>query len=383
MTHDGWIHRRRHDVVFYTPWIGSILSVRDPRPSGGAETQILLLARELARRGASVALVVYGRREDLPREVDGVLIVPRRPYRRPDRFSAKVREALRVWHALARAPAKVVVYRSAGFELLLLALYTRVSRSCLVYSSASIADFDYRMFNHPVAGQMFGLGLRLSDLIVVQTEDQVAPCTRALGRRPVVIKSIAEPANSKTRSPQAFLWIGGLRSYKRPLEYIALARALPEAKFWMVGVVDARLEEDRLLAARVAAEADKLTNLELISPRPRAQLQELVSDAVAIVNTSDFEGMPNVLLEGWSQGIPALVLAHDPGGVVETYGLGAFAGGSRERFVTQAREQWLARGSRDQLSHACQAYVEQHHGAHAIASQWLEVLASSPTHATA
>ena len=44
--------------------------------------------------------------------------------------------------------------------------------------------------------------------------------------------------------------------------------------------------------------------------------------AVAAVNTSEFEGMPNVLLEAWSRGVPALVLHYDPGGVVRAHRLG-------------------------------------------------------------
>ena len=75
-----------------------------------------------------------------------------------------------------------------------------------------------------------------------------------------------------------------------------------------------------------------------------------MSRAVASVNTADFEGMPNVLLEGWSRGVPALVLRHDPGGVISAYGLGAFAHGSREGLVSLAREQWRTRHAREELS---------------------------------
>ena len=58
----------------------------------------------------------------------------------------------------------------------------------------------------------------------------------ALWTLPVLIRSIAEPASQRDHAPEAFLWIGRLVWYKRPPAFVELARALPEAKFWMVGV---------------------------------------------------------------------------------------------------------------------------------------------------
>ena len=90
------------DVVFYTPWIGSILSRVESMPPGGAETQVLMLARALTAQGARVAIVVFGHPSDLPRMIDGVTIVTRPPYRRPTGALARIAEAVRIWRALWR-----------------------------------------------------------------------------------------------------------------------------------------------------------------------------------------------------------------------------------------------------------------------------------------
>jgi hypothetical protein len=69
-------------------------------------------------------------------------------------------------------------------------------------------------------------------------------------------------------------------------------------------------------------------NLELLDPLRHEQLSELVAGAVAIVNSSTFEGMPNVFLEACARGVPALSLQFDPDNVISGRGLGIIAGGS-------------------------------------------------------
>ena len=229
--------RARDDVVFYMPYIGSMLSDNASFPPGGAETQILAIARGLAKLGVRVAIIAYGGRDELPSHVDGVRIIPRPPSRGNKRLVGRLIEAIRIWHALWRSPSRTVVYRCASAELGLIAAYTRIVRRRLVFSTANVVDFELEKLTRKRRDLLlYELGVRLADAIVVQTEEQVELCKLAFGRRPVLVKSISMPSATKAESAEAFLWVGRLVSYKRPLEYIALARALPEARFWMVGV---------------------------------------------------------------------------------------------------------------------------------------------------
>jgi glycosyltransferase involved in cell wall biosynthesis len=371
--------RDRDDVVFYMPYIGWMLSENAPLPPGGAETQILAIARGLAKLGVRVSIIAIGGPDELPSDIDGVRIVTRPPSRTNKRLVGRVIEAIRIWQVLWRSPSQTVVYRCAGPELGLIALYTRFVRRRLVFSTANVVDFEIEKLNDKRRDLLlYKLGVRLADAIVVQTEEQVDLCVTAFGRRPGLVKSIAIPSATMAEPPEAFLWVGRLVSYKQPLEYIALARALPEARFWMVGVPSQNDEHPMSMTEEVQVAANQIPNLELLAPRPHAGVQELMSRAVASVNTADFEGMPNVLLEAWSLGIPALVLTHDPGGVVATYGLGGFANGSRERLVELAREQWRNRDDREELEQRCRAYLAAHHAPETVLRGWLDVLALDP-----
>ena len=101
---------------------------------------------------------------------------------------------------------------------------------------------------------------------------------------------------------------------------------------------------------------------------------DLVDRAVAMVNTGDFEGMPNIFLEGWARGVPALALTHDPDNVIERHKLGAFARGSPEQLIDSARRLWEERGNQADVASRCRRYILEHHSSENVSVQWQEVL---------
>ncbi|HEY2371516.1 MAG TPA: glycosyltransferase family 4 protein [Gaiellaceae bacterium] len=367
--------RNRYDVAFYVPWIGALLTNADVTPTGGAETQIYLVARALAERGVSVCLLAFELPGvQLPRDVGGVAVRVRRPYQAHRRLG-KLRETAALASSIFGSGAAVIVTRAAGPHVGLAAVAAKLSGRRFVFSTANVSDFDFGRLSPSRANDaLFRLGVRLADRIIVQTMEQKRMCNEAFHRDAMLIKSIAEPATQRTREPKAFLWIARLVWYKRPLEYIQLARLVPEAMFWMVGVrVPLASEEDDLVNEVERAAAD-VPNLELLPSRPRQELLELVDACVAVVNTADFEGMPNIFLEGWERGVPALALTHDPDGVIESHDVGWFAHGSRERLVELARTAWGRRDDQASIAERCRAYVRDEHSADAVAARWRDAL---------
>jgi glycosyltransferase involved in cell wall biosynthesis len=369
---------QRADVVFYTPFIGDILRGDTSSRPGGAETQIMMLAKLLTEHGARVGVIAYGTSAELPTELDGVRIIARPRVKGNKGLVGAVIELLLIWQALWRSSARTIVYRCAGGELGFIGLYARLARRRLVFSTASVVDFAYeRLGPRQRELVMYKLGIRLVDEIVVQTEEQIELCEAAFGRRPTLIKSIEPLAELQRETPEAFLWIGRLVDYKRPYDYVELARAVPEARFWMIAM-PMGADDQAMSIEELIARAQSVPNLELLPPRPHAEIGDLMARAVASVNTADFEGMPNVLLEAWCRGVPALVLRHDPGGVVSEHGLGGFAHGSPERLAELAREQWRSRADRSAIAQRCREYVAEHHSPEVAAQRWLEALAAAP-----
>jgi glycosyltransferase involved in cell wall biosynthesis len=371
-----------YDVVFYLPYIGPLLA-SSALPAGGAETQIFLLSEALADRGHRVALAALDPGGGLPPRHGAVDVLTIPAHRADRRGVGTIVSAFASYRALRGTASAAIVARAAGPHVGIVAVLARLRHSRFVYSSANVVDFDFgRIEPNRRAVALFHLGLRLADQLVVQTTEQAALCRERLGRPSTLIRSIAQavdpPPDPALRS--AFLWVGRLAPYKKPLECVALARALPEASFRMVGVPTGDPDGDALLAELTRAAAE-LPNLELLPARPRAELMALYDQAVAVVNTADFEGMPNVFLEGWSRGIPALALTHDPDGVIARHSIGHFAGGSRERLIEQARELWEARHQPGDVTERCRAYIESQHSARVVADAWADALGlAAPVH---
>jgi glycosyltransferase involved in cell wall biosynthesis len=161
---------------------------------------------------------------------------------------------------------------------------------------------------------------RASAGIVVNSEQvraYVVRRYRADPRRITVIRNGVDtarfrPADRVATEPPTILTAGRLVAQKNPLLFVAAATALrrrvPEARFRMIG--DGPLRPVVLEAVR-AAGLEGAFDL----PGERSDLEDCYRRAAVFWLTSDWEGLPNVVLEALASGLP--VVATDVGGVRE------------------------------------------------------------------
>lgn len=369
--------RPHYDALFYFLAAGALIERKGLRPPpGGAEVQVILIATALAKRGLRVCLCVSDiPGGSMPAGFDGVDVLVRPPYRRHGIVGHLIEAAVTV-RTVRRVRAKVLVTRGAGFEIGIIGILARASRRRFVHSFANVSDFDFKVVAPKILDRLlYECGIRAADVLVVQTAEQQDACTRKYRRVSALIRNIVEESPAASEEPEAFLWAGRAIWYKRPLDYVELARAMPDARFWMIPLPS--VEGDSLLSELRRA-ASAVPNLELLEPRSRDVLGRLLGRTVATINTSDFEGMSNVILEGWARGVPTLSLYHDPDGVIVRENLGDFASGNWDAFVESGKTLWASRSHHPGLSSRCREYVRREHSEDAIAEAWVDVLRRSP-----
>jgi glycosyltransferase involved in cell wall biosynthesis len=364
----------RHDVAIYSPHATAYYEDAAPTQGGGAEIQMTFLARELARRGLRVAHIVLPGAGPAEFERDGVTVHSRGPYHGSRLGVSMVRETAALWGALRAVDARAYVVRGSGLKVAMMGEFCRLARRGLVFSSAN--DFD--LLREPISGsrvkhRIYLHGLRRADSVVVQSRQQLELAKPLLRGRQALeqIPSFAETAAPRV-DRDSFLWVSRISAYKQPLEFIRLARALPEARFTMVDA--ASPDSDGRLLEQLHREAEGLNNLELTGPLRREEVLARLDRTVAIVSTSVWEGMPNVFLEAWARSVPALTLSFDPDGLIDGRDMGIAARGSWESFAKGASSLWSDPSLCDRMGANCRTYLEQNHAPRAVGERWERVL---------
>jgi glycosyltransferase involved in cell wall biosynthesis len=287
-----------------------------------------------------------------------------------------------ILQALRESDGSVYVQRPAGIETGFAGVFARLARRRFIFSASHDADFSQnrdllRQLGGPLevwsARTQARLGQRCAHAVVAQTEQQAALARDTLGLHTHVIRSFCDLGEPKPVSREAFLWVGSFAGVKDPLSFLALAERMPDVPFWMVGTERKGWQD---LAAAVRERAARLSNLELLPPRPRDEVLALYRRALAVVSTSRYEGFPNVFLEGWSRGIPAISLRVDPDGVITRHGLGAVAGGSLDVMERILRRYLEEPAAVEAAGDAGYRYVRRTHTPEVIGPQWIRLVES-------
>jgi glycosyltransferase involved in cell wall biosynthesis len=276
------------------------------------------------------------------------------------------------------------VQRSAGFGTGVVGVFARATGRRFVFSSSSEADFKLDAATTAAAGAsldhwptrlQYRLGLRLADVIVVQTDAQRELARAKLGRDALVIPSFATFApTARVQRRPVFLWVGGVVEFKDPFGYVRLAQLAPETEFWMLPTDRGAAWNE--LAAGLRTQAAAVPNLTLLPPRPRDELPDLYASVTALVSTSKFEGFPNTFLEAWAQSTPTLSLTVDPDGVIRTHDLGVVADGSLEKLAAAVRRYVRDPAAAAAAGARAYAYVVRVHDSAAVAGRWEAAIAS-------
>lgn len=303
---------RKPHLCFVAPYLWPVLA-RDAsiKVVGGAEVQQAVLARLFRRTGYRVSVICQSFGQPERTEVDGIEV--HTLYRQDDglpvlRFFHP--RLTRMWRALREADADIYYQRSAAHLTGIIAEFCRRHGKRSIYAGASDRDFDpgRQQIRYRRDRWLFEHGLRSVDRIVVQNARQQEACRRHYGREAIVIPSCYEvPTGSKVDREDLVLWVGTIHTYKQPEMLLEIARRLPKRRFVMIGGSAApgeRLRQGYFESIR--DQAGKLHNVDFRGFLPLAEVERWFDRARILVNTSVYEGMPNIFLQAWARGIPTV-----------------------------------------------------------------------------
>ena len=366
----------RGRLCFHSAYLFPILAPWIGRFAGGAEVQLAQLMGGLRARDFDVNVVTcdYGQPAHIRLDDIGIY----RSYPPQSRvpvirfFHPRLTRTVR---ALNAADAEVYYVKGGGFVAGITHDVARWRNAGFVEHVAHDHDVERALTLHPLMRDRWWhrRALRGADRRLTQTEFQRGRLLADFGLESQVLPNLVEIPPHRVNAAQdgVVVWLGTYKASKRPEWFQELARAMPERRFVMTGVVPPPpLTQDQWLDAERAAR--ELPNLEVHGFLEHRAITELFSRAALVVHSSPAEGFSNVLLEAWSYGVPT-VSSVDPDGVVRRHGLGSVA--TDFSALVSEVTRWLdAPAARGEAGARARAYVVEHHAPDRVLDQLTTIL---------
>jgi len=290
---------------------------------GGTEVKQVIIAKALfSSYGHHITFLAhdYGQQ---PRTVyDGIRIIKTFPYENEIKKGGFYRSIIPVWKGLKMANADIYFKRAAGPMTGIIALYCKLYKKVFIYAAASSYDVDGGYLTQVPWRDRFlhKFGFKECKKIILQTREYRDYLNNNMKSKSLYIPDAFEiPKNNKivsVNNRKYFLFIGAMRPVKRPEIFIDLANKFPKHKFLMIGGPLADLDYYN----SIKRQAEKVKNIEFIGHVSRNKIATYIAKAIALINTSEREGLPNTVTEAWSYGVPVIGLNINPDGLIEKFG---------------------------------------------------------------
>ena len=316
----------QRNVIFIHDDAAPLFAESRGKRFGGAEVQVFLLAKELAK--SKRLHVIFVTTHEMPKEVNGVTFLKISP----DECTVDGIAARLVDFGVKMGTA-AIVQQIPSEETVIAAELSGKLDGLFIYQVSSDWEVKDPCKMRDVRAKYLE-GVYGSNVIVTQHDVQLKSLREHSDHLAMTIPNgIRFPRQRPSRSGEYVLWSGRCAPVKRPWHYLELARDFPEEKFLMMLMPVFNYRE---LYRAVTSVAKRISNLEIFETS-FADSQSYYDDAKLLISTSEYEGFPNTFLQAAKGSTPTLSFKVDPGSIFGDSGSYKFAGGSRAKMEEQLR----------------------------------------------
>lgn len=321
------MHKKKVCVVIPTHWSWIL---------GGAEYQVSLLTEHLAADDR-LDITVLSRNVKSSFLPENYTIKVIKKNRLLSRYS-KLFDIRRVLSALQGVQPEIIYQRAGSVYTGVCAWYARRKKIPMVWHISHDMDVTPTIIDHKcLLKRMLGwadkkcleYGLKHTTHIIAQTDHQALLLKQNYGRTAdQIIRNFHPfpkddpPVNKGDRVK--IVWIANFKPFKQPELFVRLARELEnvvDAHFVMMGNVGNQNQYSQLIS-----EIDTIKSLEYLGEQPQEKVNEILSSAHLLVNTSKLEGFSNTFIQAWMREVPVITLNVDPDDLIKRNGIGVCSG---------------------------------------------------------
>jgi len=339
---------------------------------GGSAIQQVELANELVGRGYDVYFITYGGENEV---INGIKLIKTYNQNKINKLS-DFKKFYLIWKKLKDVDADVYIYRSGSPIVGSLFCYLKGKK--LVRQITSDANVTgepnnkktfFKLIRYKIGNW---IDLKFANLIVSQSKWQKKKLKENFNKNSVIIKNAFKLPNINESAPnkKSLLWVGNIRSVKRPFLFLNIAKKLSDYKFIMIG---GRFSEEPHLYDKIRKKSKKIPNLHFKGYVPHSDIFEYYKKASVLIHTSKTEGFPNVFLEAWMHYIPVISLSVDPDKIISRLKLG-FCSKDLERMIQDVDFLLNNESVRKKMGKNCRKYVEKNHDIKKITDKYEKII---------
>lgn len=337
---------------------------------GGAQRQLYLLAKELAE-DHDIHFIVGDYGQSKVERTQGIAL--QRSFRPVGSTLKKPVEVAKLFAAMRRADADVYVSRNKPSVALLSYVCTKLLGKRWVFNVANDRFVQEDMSYLPTPIQRgYEYALQHADTIIAQTEQQQQNLKEYFGVESTIVPNGYTEMDETTgyEDREYFLWVGHLDpNQKRPRLFFEVAKQTPNAEFLLVGA-----RGSKELRESLQMELDKLDNTDYAFDVRPDNIHQYYEQALALVNTSAYEGFPNTYLEAWRAGTPVLALTVDPDRFLKQGAPGAFVADGLSELAKKIRTLQAEPEYWTEVSETAQSEFKRQYGIKEVAYRYAESL---------
>ena len=317
----------KEKILFYDFEIPYLLK-DEGIPTGGACVRVNNFAKGLSELGYKVGFLTWRGANDYIDNLPNFKLIE--TYKLTDGIPKARWIYLRLpilYNRIRKFKPTYLIIKSAGGMIGLMSLICLFTRTKLVFMVTNDIDVDKRsnIKLNFLNRFLYKIGLMYSSSIFCQNNYQLESFRKKYPNKNIFkVTNPFIPLNensdmnlSKKRSYVS--WLGIFQAQKNLKSLLNIAKDNPEILFHIAGKSSNSIDQDTLKSIN---ELKKLKNVKFVGFLKRNEILKFLSQSIALLNTSDYEGFSNTFLESFYSGTPIISLNANPDNILTDYNIG-------------------------------------------------------------
>ena len=368
-------NKKKKKVCFVLQGAFPYFAPTNNKMSGGAELQLFYLSTELAKNeNFNISFIVGDFEQNDIEIINNVKLIKSFNATRKDSILKKISQAKKFFNILRKEKPDIIISTTNNSLVLLCSIYSKTHKAKHIHRIAHNKDTGFeRIKEFGITARLYSKGMRTADKILVQNTEQQNALLKNFNKKSVIFKNVFHVKKQPQTKKKHILWVSRFQKWKNPDLFVKLASNIPDYNFIMICPYNNYNPEAWL---DLQNKAKQISNLEFIEYVPFNEIQIFFNEAIAFVNTSDFEGFPNTFLQAAQGNTPIISLNVNPDNFLTKYDCGIFCNNNFELLVKKTKQLLQNNETLIQKGENAFKYIQENHNIDIISKQLEQIILS-------